>query len=87
MMSQKEIVAELLTENRQGVCGTTFLQNYIPRFGSLIFNLRHEKNWDIVKERCDLHEHKNTQWKYRLLRSATTNYNVATGHTYSFNLD
>ena len=47
MMSQKEIVAELLTDNRQGVCGTTFLQNYIPRFGSLIFNLRHEKNWDI----------------------------------------
>ena len=87
MMSQKEIVAELLTENRQGVCGTTFLQNYIPRFGSLIFNLRHEKNWDIVKERCDLHEHKNTQWKYRLLRSDTTNYNVATGHTYFFNLD
>ena len=87
MMSQKEIVAELLTDNRQGVCGATFLQNYIPRFGSLIFNLRHEKNWDIVKERCDLHEHKNTQWKYRLLRSDTTNYNVATGHTYSFNLD
>tara|TARA_B100001778_G_scaffold334955_1_gene349603 strand:+ start:8579 stop:8836 length:258 start_codon:yes stop_codon:yes gene_type:complete len=84
-MSQAETVAELLTTNRQGVCGTVFLQHYIPRFGSLIYDLRHEKKWDIVKERCDLHEHKNTQWKYRLISSDIINYNVEEGQTYSFN--
>ncbi|MBO71666.1 MAG: hypothetical protein CL508_05275 [Actinobacteria bacterium] len=87
MMSQEKTIAELLIENRRGVCGTTFLQHYIPRFGGHIFNLRHEKKWDIVKERCDLHEHKNTQWKYRLIKSDTTNYNVEEGQTYSFNLN
>ena len=86
MMSQEETIARLLKENRRGVCGTTFLQHYIPRFGGHIFNLRHDKNWDIVKERCDLHEHKNTQWKYRLIKSDTINYDVEENQNYSFNL-
>ena len=48
-----------------GVCHNDFMEAYIPRFGALIWQLRHEENWDIDKERCDIHDyHKTNIYKY-----------------------
>jgi hypothetical protein len=51
---------------RRDVCHKEFMENYIPRFGALIWTLRHEDNWIIDKERCmdESHNHKSPQYKY-----------------------
>jgi hypothetical protein len=64
-MNQMDKVKHLLLNNVNGVCHNTFMEHYIPRFGALIWTLRHEEDWLIEKERCDLHDyHKSLQYKY-----------------------
>ena len=64
-ISQMEQVKHLFYVNR-AVCHKDFMENYIPRFGALIWTLRHEENWVIEKERCndDTHNHKSSQYLY-----------------------
>ena len=64
-ISQMEQVKHLFYINR-AVCHKDFMENYIPRFGPLIWTLRHEENWVIEKERCndETHNHKSSQYLY-----------------------
>lgn len=64
-LSQMEQVKHLFYVNR-AVCHKDFMENYIPRFGALIWTLRHEENWVIEKERCndETHNHKSSQYLY-----------------------
>ena len=64
-ISQMEQVKHLFYVNR-AVCHKDFMENYIPRFGALIWTLRHEEDWVIEKERCndDTHNHKSSQYLY-----------------------
>ena len=64
-ISQMEQVKHLFYINR-AVCHKDFMENYIPRFGALIWTLRHEENWVIEKERCndETHNHKSSQYLY-----------------------
>ena len=64
-LSQMEQVKHLFYINR-AVCHKDFMENYIPRFGDLIWTLRHEENWVIEKERCndETHNHKSSQYLY-----------------------
>jgi len=55
-MNQMDKVKHLLLSNINGVCHNVFMEHYIPRFGALIFKLRHDENWMIEKVRCDLHD-------------------------------
>lgn len=67
--NQMEVVQKLLVTNMQnGVCHSEFMRHYIARFGALIWILRHEFNWVIDKEWCDIeeHGHKTNQYKYIL---------------------
>jgi len=65
-MNQMEKLKYLLQTSPDGVCHNVFMQNYIPRFGALIWTLRHEEGWIIEKERCndEEHNHKNSLYKY-----------------------
>tara|TARA_B100000029_G_scaffold464961_1_gene499270 strand:- start:3030 stop:3353 length:324 start_codon:yes stop_codon:yes gene_type:complete len=65
-MTQMEQVQYMFRKaGPDGVCHNDFMEAYIPRFGALIWQLRHEENWDIEKVRCDLHDyHKNNIYKY-----------------------
>jgi hypothetical protein len=64
-LSQMEQVKHLFYMNR-AVCHKDFMENYIPRFGALIWTLRHEEDWVIEKERCndETHNHKSSQYLY-----------------------
>ena len=65
--NQMEVVQKLLfTHGKNGVCHSQFMENYIARFGALIWTLRHEFNWVIDKEWCEekSHNHKSNQYKY-----------------------
>ena len=64
-ISQMEQVKYLFYINR-AVCHKDFMENYIPRFGALIWTLRHEEYWVIEKERCndETHNHKSSQYLY-----------------------
>jgi len=62
--TQMETLKGLLLTKPEGVCNTELLKEYIPRASALIWTLRHEKQWDIDTETCNLHEHKNRQVKY-----------------------
>tara|TARA_R100000353_G_C6364457_1_gene157155 strand:- start:178 stop:468 length:291 start_codon:yes stop_codon:yes gene_type:complete len=62
--TQMETLKGLLFSRPEGVCNTELLKEYIPRGSALIWTLRHEEQWDIDTETCDLHEHKNRQVKY-----------------------
>ena len=64
-LSQMEQVKHMFYIQRD-VCHKDFMENYIPRFGALIWTLRHEENWIIDKERCEdeTHNHQSAQYKY-----------------------
>ena len=62
--TQMETLKGFLLTRPDGICNTELLENYIPRGSALIWTLRHEEQWDIDTETCDLHEHKNRQVKY-----------------------
>jgi len=64
-LSQMEQVKHMFYIQRD-VCHKDFMENYIPRFGALIWTLRHEENWIIDKERCEdeSHNHQSAQYKY-----------------------
>lgn len=62
--TQMETLKGFLLTRPEGVCNTELLKHYIPRGSALIWKLRHEEQWDIDTETCDLHEHKNRQVKY-----------------------
>ena len=62
--TQMEILKGLLLENPGGVCNTELLERYIPRGSALIWTLRHEEQWEIDTETCNIHEHKNRQVRY-----------------------
>ena len=65
--NQMEVVQKLfVTNGKNGVCHRDFMDNYIARFGALIWTLRHEHNWVIDKEWCEdeSHHHKSNQYKY-----------------------
>lgn len=64
-LSQMEKVKHMFYIQRD-VCHKDFMENYIPRFGALIWTLRHEENWIIDKERCEdeTHNHQSAQYKY-----------------------
>ena len=64
-ISQMEQVKHLFYINR-AVCHKDFMENYIPRFGALIWTLRHEENWVIEKERCN--------YKYFSVNDLTVHY-------------
>ena len=67
--NQMEVVQKLfVTNGKNGVCHRDFMDNYIARFGALIWTLRHEQNWVIDKEWCEdeSHNHKSNQYKYIL---------------------
>ncbi len=67
--NQMEVVKKLLvTYGNKGVCHRDFMENYIARFGALIWILRHENNWVIDKEWCEdkSHNHKTQQYRYVL---------------------
>jgi len=67
--NQMEVVQKLfVTNGKNGVCHRDFMDNYIARFGALIWTLRHEHNWVIDKEWCEdeYHHHKSNQYKYIL---------------------
>ena len=50
----------------RAVCHKYFMENYIPRFGALIWTLRQEEDWVIEKERCndETHNNKSSQYLY-----------------------
>ena len=64
-VTQMDKVMKLFYTQRD-VCHSDFMEHYIPRFGALIWTLRHEHDWVIDKERCDepLHNHQSPQYKY-----------------------
>ena len=64
-ISQMEQVKHMFFVNR-AVCHKDFMENYIPRFGALIWTLRHDEDWVIEKERCTdvTHNHKSSQYTY-----------------------
>ena len=62
--TQMETLKGFLLTRPEGVCNTELLKHYIPRGSALIWKLRHEEQWDIDTETCNLHEHKNRQVKY-----------------------
>jgi hypothetical protein len=64
-LSQLEKVKHMFIVQRD-ICHSEFMENYIPRFGALIWTLRHEEGWVIDKERCllPLHNHQSPQYKY-----------------------
>ena len=62
--TQMETLKGLLFSRPEGEGNTELLKEYIPRGSALIWTLRHEEQWDIDTETCDLHEHKNRQVKY-----------------------
>ena len=67
--NQMEVVQKLFVSNgKNGVCHRDFMDNYIARFGALIWTLRHEQNWVIDKEWCEdkSHNHKSNQYKYAI---------------------
>jgi len=63
--TQMEIVQHLLFTQRT-VCHKDFMERYIPRFGALIWVLRHEHDWVIDKAWCEdeTHNHKTQQYTY-----------------------
>lgn len=64
-VTQMDKVMKLFYTQRD-VCHSDFMEHYIPRFGALIWTLRHKHDWVIDKERCDepLHNHQSSQYKY-----------------------
>ena len=46
-------------------CGTTFLEDYVPRYAARILELRQE-GYKITSEPCRLHDHRSRQIVYRL---------------------
>ena len=62
--TQMETLKGFLLTRPEGVCNTELLKHYIPRGSASIWKLRHEEQWDIDTETCNLHEHKNRQVKY-----------------------
>ena len=62
--TQMETLKGFLLTRPEGICSTELLEVYIPRGSALIWTLRHEENWEIDTETCDIHEHKNRQVKY-----------------------
>ena len=62
--TQMETLKGFLLTRPEGICSTELLEVYIPRGSALVWTLRHEENWEIDTETCDLHEHKNRQVKY-----------------------
>jgi|TARA_B100001094_G_C18190876_1_gene807138 hypothetical protein len=67
--NQQEKVEYLLLTSPVGVCHNEFMAHYIPRFGALIWKLRHEKNWIIDKIRCsqEEHNHQSPQYLYKFM--------------------
>lgn len=65
-MNQMEKTRYLLQTSPDGVCHNEFMKNYIPRFGALIWKLRHEEGWIIEKTRCkdEEHNHQSAQYTY-----------------------
>ena len=62
-MNQTE---KILSKLQMGpVCGTTFLQMFIPRYAARIHELRRAGH-QIQSERCQLHDHETHQVVYRL---------------------
>lgn len=62
-MTQREHVLAAL---RMGpVCGTAFLQMFIPRYSARINELRHD-GFAITKRACQMHDHASLQYVYEL---------------------
>ena len=63
--TQMDIVKHLFATQRT-VCHKDFMERYIPRFGALIWVLRHEEDWVIDKQWCEdeSHNHKTQQYSY-----------------------
>lgn len=63
-----ELVLVMLRDaGPRGVCGTTFLEAYQPRYSARIYNLK-KLGWNITeKRRCDMHDwHDTAQWVWEL---------------------
>lgn len=50
----------------RGVCGTEFLDLYMPRYAARVLELRGE-GWQIVTQECKQHAHETKQVEYVLL--------------------
>ena len=54
-MTQKQIIKEKLS-NGEWICGTWFMENYIPEFRSRINEIRKE-GWAVEARPCSQHAH------------------------------
>lgn len=65
-VKQKEkIILNLRANGETGVCGRTFLLNYMPTYSQRIGELRRE-GYIIESETCTLHDHQGTIARYYL---------------------
>ncbi len=66
-MSQKQVTLAMLRNVPDGICGTVFLQNNIPRYSARIADLRAD-GYTIDTLPCDhpYHHHASRQWKFAL---------------------
>jgi hypothetical protein len=63
-MTQFDDVLTMLDEG--WVCGTQFLDLYIPRYGARIFEIRRLHPGRVERRRCDSHYHCGVQYEWRL---------------------
>ncbi len=75
-MSQRDRVLQLLSEG--WTCGTTFLDERMPRYGARIFDLR-RRGFLIVRRPCadPSHRHESRQEEWRLIAAPDPDGQVA----------
>lgn len=72
-MTQKDRILGMLKLGP--VCGTRFLELYMPRYAARIHELRVEGH-PIVSEPCRSHDHKSSQIRYRLESSDQLSWDI-----------
>jgi hypothetical protein len=67
-LTGEELVLVMLRDaGTRGVCGTTFLKAYQPRYSARLHALR-KRGWNIQRRRCDRHDwHDTAQYVWELL--------------------
>lgn len=68
LTQQERVFRDLFYAGDDGVCGTEWLADYIPRYSVHIHVLRSKHNYTIVNERCDdpAHNHQSKQTRFVL---------------------
>lgn len=63
----EQIEHMLRTAGPYGVCGATFLENYIPTYSQRIGELKRNKGLTIRSEPCKVHAHEGSIARYFLV--------------------